>query len=301
MSRLSWSVLDCFFLMRPLLMPPVWTIGLLGAGQSGGPWRQTVLPLALFTILTGGVYVHNQMHDVEGDRLNRKLFLLADGMVSLQTARNLFFACFAIALVGAWIYAPWFGLLTTVSAGMGYAYNAPPFRWKDRPFPGFAYNVVIYGIVVFFVGWAAATEPATAGLVHAVPYVFGVGAIYLNTTLPDIEGDRTTGKITFGVQYGFRPTAVAACLLLAAGATTGAALGDWHFAAPALACLPLYLRMTHTGKITDVAYATRMGVLALALAAVAVCPPYLVLLIVLFYGAKPYYRKRFGIAYPSFR
>ena len=59
--------------------------------------------------------------------------------------------------------------------------------------------------------------------------------------------------------------------------------------------------MPVTGRVDDVARATKVGVLVLALAAVVVYPPYLGLLIVLFFGSRPYYKYRFGITYPSFQ
>jgi 4-hydroxybenzoate polyprenyltransferase len=306
MPRWLWTALDYLFLLRPLLMPPVWTIGLLGFGQgqrAGGlpDGQAAVVALGLFTLLTGGVYAQNQIYDVEGDRANRKLFLLAEGYIPVASAARFAYGCFIVALAGAWGYAPWLGVLMSVAAFMGVAYNTPPLRWKDRPVAGFVYNVAVYGVIVFITGWGAAGRIGADALLQAVPYCLGVGAIYLNTTLPDIPGDRTTGKITIGVKYGFRRTAVSACILLAAGVATGAWLRDAYIAVPSLACLPFFIRMARSGRVEDAALATKLGVLALSLAAVAVWPAYLIVLIVLFYGARPYYKHRFGMTYPSFR
>lgn len=306
MPRLLWTVLDYLFLMRPMLMPPVWTIGLLGfASARTAPASvscvSAIIPLGLFTILTAGVYVQNQIYDIEGDRLNRKLFLLAEGHIAVASARWVALGCFGTAVAGAWWYAPWLGALMAVAAFFGAAYNMPPFRWKDRPLEGFLYNAVLYGVIVFLTGWGSVSQPDLQALAGAVPYFFGVGAIYLNTTLPDIPGDLAAGKITIGVKYGFRATAFAACLLLAADVLIAAWIGDWLIAAPSLACLPLFVRMAWSGAVKDAVFATKSGVLALSLSAVTVCPLYLALLTVLYFGSKPYYRKRLGIAYPSFR
>jgi chlorophyll synthase len=300
------SALDGLFLLRPLLMPPVWTIGLLGfgrgqefAGETGA--LPPLVPIGLFTLLTGGVYAQNQIYDIESDRKNSKLFLLADGFISLARAQRIVWSCFALAVGGAWWHARWLGALVSVAALAGMAYNMPPFRWKDRPVEGFMYNVGVYGVIVFLTGWGGVAPITPEAFMTTLPYCLGVAAIYLNTTLPDISGDRATGKITFGVRYGFQPTSTLACALLAAGAAAALWLRDGYFALPALICLPFFIRMRRSGRVEDVALATKLGVLTLSLAAVVVYPPYMVLLALLYFGAQPYYRLRFGIRYPSFR
>lgn len=290
-----------------MLMPPVWTIGLLGyqqGQQSAGEtasWTQAVVPIAVFTLLTGGVYVHNQIVDMEGDRANNKLFLLADGFVSPRAAAVQTAVCYGGAVVSGFLYDGWLGFLMALSFLLGMGYNVAPFRWKDRPLAGLLYNVVVYGIIAFVVGWRAVAPFDAELLLAAVPYCFGVGAIYLNTTLPDMPGDRLTGKITIGVRYGFRTASVLACVLLAGGVATGFWRSDYFIAVASLACLPLFVWMTVTGAVADVARATKIGVLSLSMAASVVCPAYLMLLTALFFGAKPYYRYRFNIDYPTFK
>ena len=300
------TILDYLFLTRPMLMPPVWTIALLGfarAQQATGAqdWGATLVPIALFSLLTAGVYVQNQLFDIEGDRTNGKLFLLAEGIITATAARRFALTLYLLAVVGAWVSSLWLGSLIFVSALLGIAYNAPPFRWKDRPYLGYLYNAVIYGVMVFLVGWGAVAPINSEALIATIPYFFGVGAIYLNTTLPDIPGDRATGKITFGVAWGFRRTAWTACVLLAIGTAVGALLKDGHFSIPAATALPFFGYMAWKGSVEAVALATKLGVLALAVAAMVVCPPYILLLTLLFFGSKPYYRNRFGMTYPSFR
>lgn len=301
-----FRVLDHLFLFRPMLLPPVWTIGLLGYEQgrrwAGGiPGEFPVLPIALFTLLTGGVYVHNQINDIEGDRVNRKLFLLADGHISERAATVQMVICYGGAVGLSFVHSVRLGLLMVGALILGILYNSPPFRWKDRPFHGVLYNVLAHGVVVFSVGWLAIAPLDRALALHAIPYCLGVGAIYLNTTLPDILGDRLSGKITIGVRWGFRTTCMLACLCLIGAITTGFLLRDGFITMPSLLCLPLFVWMTVTGQVADVARATKIGVLALSMAAVVVSPPYLFLLLVLFFGARLYYKVRFGLDYPTFR
>jgi 4-hydroxybenzoate polyprenyltransferase len=72
--------LDYFFFLRPVLLPPVWTIALLGTIPlhesrllSASAWSIFFLHL---TALFGGVYTLNQIYDIESDRLNRKRYFL---------------------------------------------------------------------------------------------------------------------------------------------------------------------------------------------------------------------------------
>ncbi len=305
-SPLWLKTLDHLFLMRPMLMPPVWTITILGFGQSqrqvpGSDWTVLLYPVAVFTLLTGAVYVQNQVYDVESDRANRKLFLLGDGYISIKTASWQALLCYSTAAVLAFAHSTWFGWLMVVALILGNQYNIKPLRLKDRPVGGLLYNVVVYGGLTFVTGWMSAEVPREGMWISTVPYCFGVAAIYLNTTLPDIDGDRAARKMTIGVKYGFTVTAGAASVLLAGAVATGWVTGDPYIAVPSAMALPLFVKMAFTGRMEDVARATKIGVLLLALAAVVVCPPYLVLLMVLFFGSKPYYRFRFGITYPSFQ
>lgn len=305
-SRPWLTLLDHLFLLRPMLMPPVWTIGLLGYGQgqrqvSESELLQTLLPIAIFTLLTGGVYVQNQIYDLEGDRANHKLFLLTGGYISTRAAQIQTFVCYSAAVLFAFFHSGWLGIMMGTALVMGFQYNAPPLRWKDRPIEGLLYNVVVYGVIAFAVGWMSVAPLSVWMGMHALPICLGVVAIYLNTTLPDIPGDRLAGKTTIGVKYGFKPTSYMACVALAGAIVIGFWLGDWFITGPSILCLPFFIRMASTGDLADVARATKAGVLALSLAAVVVCPPYLVVLIVLYFGSKPYYKYRFGINYPSFR
>ncbi|MBT5876855.1 MAG: UbiA family prenyltransferase [Candidatus Latescibacteria bacterium] len=305
-SPLWLKALDHLFLMRPMLMPPLWTISILGYGQGqrqdvSPDWTTLLYPIAVFTLLTGGVYVQNQVFDLEGDRANNKLFLLGDGYISLRAAGLQTWGCYLGAVILAFFHSTWFGALMCGALLLGSQYNAPPLRMKDRPVEGLLYNVVIYGGFAFVTGWMVLADFSLDLLLKTIPYCLGVGAIYLNTTLPDIPGDRAAGKITIAVKYGYDTAATLAGVMLAVAVITGWIVDDLYIAIPSLLALPLFVKMRVTRNVEDVALATKMGVLLLALAAVLTYPPYLALLILLFFGSKPYYRYRFGITYPSFR
>ena len=76
-----WHAFDYIFLMRPALMPAVWSLFLFGLCHAPGNVQTTNTPhmflsLGLLTLVMGAGYIHNQLHDIESDRINNKLFLL---------------------------------------------------------------------------------------------------------------------------------------------------------------------------------------------------------------------------------
>ncbi len=90
-----FAVLDYVMLSRPMILIPVWLFLLLGAWHGWGQpdVQYWCIPLALaaalanFTLLLSGVYLQNQIVDRESDRLNRKLFLIAEGIIPLGRAK----------------------------------------------------------------------------------------------------------------------------------------------------------------------------------------------------------------------
>jgi len=195
--------------MRPVLLGPVWTMVLVGhsrahgCGFGEGSDRLGVI-LVLFSLLMGGIYILNQVNDVEVDRLNNKLFLLANGWLSIKSA--LFQAwVFLMLAVGGAFYLQWkLGALLLVSMGLGMAYNA---GWKGKPVSGLMANMVGLGVLAFAVGWmAASSEFGWKTLWYSIPYPLAIGAVYANTTVLDVEGDRKVGKETLAGRFGCNAT-----------------------------------------------------------------------------------------------
>ncbi|MCK4255704.1 hypothetical protein KAX35_02355, partial [candidate division WOR-3 bacterium] len=76
-------LLDFIFLLRPILLIPVWIIFLLGYYRAGGTMlgdsRYLMPGFIVFTLLMGAIYIINQIADIETDRINNKLFILPKG------------------------------------------------------------------------------------------------------------------------------------------------------------------------------------------------------------------------------
>ncbi len=320
------KVCDCFFLLRIPLLVPVWTIMLLGwitgspdacpgGGLAGGVWNAPCvytlwLSLAGFSLVVAFIYVVNQIVDIESDRVNHKLFLLPHGIVSVRTAWVLAVVCVTAGL-GLSALAGWpLLVLFALSVLLGVFYNLPPVRLKDRPIGGVVANCLGHGSLTYLVGWYAANcltadpfEVVRAGLLASVSPALANGAVFLASTIPDAEGDRVTGKMTFCVRYGLRSTSVSAALLCA-GSLAAVLLMPYHrwvMGGTATVSLLLFAWLAVSERREVVYKAFRWPVLLLSVVVAVMVPMYAVALLVTYVVSRVYYRLRFGIEYPTFK
>jgi 1,4-dihydroxy-2-naphthoate octaprenyltransferase len=93
-----------------------------------------------------------------------------------------------VSIIPAFFISLTLGVLFTLGFVLGYIYSSPPLVLKNRPFGGLFSNALGHGSLVFLIGWCANTNLSAKALLYSVPYLLAVGAIYLNITIPDIEG-----------------------------------------------------------------------------------------------------------------
>jgi len=297
--------LDHLFLLRPVLMPPLWTILLLGyyqgrkASGHSGPLGRTFL---FASFLMGAIYILNQLRDMESDRLNRKLFLLSEGWVQPSNAWAEAIILFLLACFGGFRIAPLLGSAFVVALILGAAYSLPPLSLKDRPWGALLANMLGHGLLAFSFGWLTAYPSLNLKLLrYSLPYGPAIGAVYLNTTLPDREGDRIAGKRTLGVCWGRRRVVLLSTLFVLLAAGGGYLNRDLPLLASSLVVLPFFVRAVFGSSLGDVVRSTKVSILVLSGAASLFFPWYPLLLLGGYIGSRVYYRKRFGLAYPNLR
>jgi 4-hydroxybenzoate polyprenyltransferase len=296
-------LVDFFFALRPLVLVPAWSFFLLGVGlvrHSDAHAPFPALALACFTLVMAGVYLVNQVVDQESDRINGKGFFLQRGIFTPRlyawVAVAFLAASFAVAL---WQRASpgWIAM----AALLGLAYSLPPVRLAARPGLDLLANAAGYGGIAVVLGNAAAGPAA----VPARPWLLAstalaVGAVFVHTTLLDLEGDRRTGKRTLGVVWGAGAMRALAAVLAALALAAAGAARNPLLAIPA----GVLLLMTCAAAWRPARVASRSvcvgGTLVYAAAAGLVWPPFLPALAVLVLLTRLYYRHRFGIAYPAF-
>ena len=308
-------VLDYLAVLRPTLLLPVWTMVLLGYYHSlinsGIPLKY--LPfilnpdaeiwktLFLYSMLMGSVYIVNQITDAKTDDINNKLYLVAQGHVKIKFIKveSIILLLSAILFTVCWFTRNYFYFLfVLLSIIWGMAYSITPLRLKGKPILDLLSNALGFGFVAFAVGWTTQSAFSIQSLISSLPYIFCVGAGFINTTLLDLKGDENIGDKTIGVLLGVKKSCILSTFLLAASLTFSLILKDYIALSASLLCLPLFIYMTLTHKFPAIAIATKLGILLLSLFIAILIPYYFPLLIFTLLTVKWYYFKRFGIKYP---
>ncbi|KMQ52431.1 UbiA prenyltransferase [Chitinispirillum alkaliphilum] len=318
------KLLDLLFLLRIPLMVPVWTILLLGwvTGNDAAIVSQSFLnpfnpamaelfkAIGAFSLSVAFIYVVNQIADIESDRINKKLFILPQKLISLPSAWITAGLCAAGGLTLAYHIGVDMLILNILALILGVLYNLPPASLKDRAIGGVAANALGHGMLTFLVGWFVAKgdqiltpDLIKTGLISSLAPAFANGAVFLATTIPDAEGDKITGKKTFCVSYGKRKTASTAALMCAFALLFSFFMeyNYWVMAVPSAISLFFFLNFAITTKKESAFYSFKWPVFLLSVFIAIFVPMYAVMIIVIFFFSRFYYKWRFGIEYPTFK
>jgi 4-hydroxybenzoate polyprenyltransferase len=304
------KILDYIFLTRPTLILPGWGFFILGylhglnlMGDLSPNFHIPKDPrfwIALIsaTLISAYIYVLNQIFDLGSDRKNDKLFLLPKGYISLRSA-SIFSALLAIFsfILGALVNLE-FLILLFFGFLVGTLYSLPPFRFKGRPFLDMLSNAVGYAVLNLGAGLVSSGVNIWRIWEFFLPYFFAVCALYLNTTIPDIPGDREENLITTGVFLGESLTSILASFMvfLALIFSKNNPLMFWVSALS----LPFYVFASFKGgKDFYAKLAYRVSGLVFTLLLIFKYPPFLIPSLLTLISLRLYYRLRFGINYPS--
>ncbi len=298
------SIWDYIFLARPILLVPVWAFFLLGYYKAGGgrfQFNSTVISSFLaYTALISILYILNQIADRKSDAINQKHLLIAEGMISTRNAYieiGLLFLVIVFLLIKLPLSII---IFMVISFLFGIFYSFPPFKLKAVPFADFLINGIGYGFVNFSVGWLTFNKFSSQTVISSLPYVLAVSAIFVNTTILDIEGDKKCGYLTTGVLLNKRKSALFALVLIIACIFYSLIIKDYICLIPSLISFPLFLLAGIRGDDKYVKLSIRIGGPLLILVVGLLFPYFLVLSILIFIFLRIYYKKKFGIKYPGF-
>ncbi|MDZ7370952.1 MAG: UbiA family prenyltransferase [candidate division KSB1 bacterium] len=309
---------DYFFLTRPILFFPGWAT--LLAGFAAAFWPKQLIPfypppafsplywhprpaLAMlsFAAAMGGCFILNQLQDVHSDRENNKLFLIGEGVVSLQAAQIEAGLLLLLALLTAARLGKEFLFCTAIFILItGALYNYRPFSLKNRPLGGLTANILM-GWLAFALGRLLIMHFDIELFVASLPYVFFNTALYFLTTLPDYDGDLAANKITFPVRYGKSFTILTSPACWAIGLALAVYLQNYTMTTVSAVTGIFMVRLLFKRTVEVAVVTLKAGIAALALTMCFFFPAFLLLLIVLFFSTRFYYRKRFNFDYPNFR
>jgi 4-hydroxybenzoate polyprenyltransferase len=306
------SRLDYLFVLRPILFYPGWSTMLAGYYiHTKSEWFpdftqddtgiiRIILLIAGFAMIMGSSFVLNQLKDIESDKKNRKLFFIADGILSVKTAKSEVLLLTILALLIGFSLKIEVGILFVIFFLVtGVFYNFPPARMKDRPWGSLFANALM-GWLAFSIGWSARQPVEFQLLIDSLPYFCFNTALYLFTLLPDKEGDDSSRKKTLAVAYGLKKMVNWAFILYAAGLLISMQLGDYQALLFYLLSIPFFIRTVIHAGISDTIRATKYGILFFALSICIRWPIYFLLMIIGFFGSKYYFKKRFAFDYPNF-
>lgn len=318
----AFEILDYIAVIRPMLLVPVWTMLLIGyyraemaftnPNQSEQvqfapfefyPQLELVKTFIIYSMLMGAVYILNQICDVKTDSVNNKLYLVAKGYVNNRVLK----IEIAALSMGASFFTicyfsdkPFYIGLVFLSALLGSIYSLPPFRLKGRAIFDLLTNICGYGFVAFFAGWLSKSKAELNWMAFgaALPYALFVAAAFINTTLPDIEGDRENGDSTTGTLLGVKKSCFLSAFFIILAALISWAIKDKLALTISLFSLPLFVIMAIRAEIKIVTMTTKVSLLALSVAIGIKMPYYLLLLLGTIVSVKWYYWLRFRVKYP---
>jgi 4-hydroxybenzoate polyprenyltransferase len=234
--------IDYIFLLRPSIQAALWTFLFAGSYLFIGRTK-AILPfsyeftlnmeigLIAYTLIMGSVYVLNQISDIDTDTINKKLFLLSEGIISKKNA-YIFSAFCVVAGFSIIIFSGRFSvnslLLYIVSYIMGILYTVKPFEFKRRPFIDLILNGIGYGMIAPLIGFELAGGKVDArAVIQTIPYILSMSAIFINTTLMDYKGDKEVGAVTTGVFLGMKKSLFLSALLMLVSCLSGLLLKDY--------------------------------------------------------------------------
>ena len=315
MGKLA-KVFDYVFITRPVLFYPIWTIFLAGfiAAQQQNTntfsdnWQniQTGLTSLSFwlsfsslSFLMAAVFVINQFTDIHTDKENNKLFLIANGLVSKNIALiEVIILSLVAILISFFFKVPLLILLILLFLITGVAYSLPPLLCKDRPYSGLLINL-LGGVLTFAVGWIVFSEYSNFVLIRSIPYVLAIGSVYCLTTIPDLKGDKNSGKITIAVRFGPKVTIFVGILFEICCIISSILQKDFVILIPAVLSLVFFFRLIWKQDLRYILQATRFPILLLSISVGVFFPVYFLLMFAIYFLSKWYYMNRFQLNYPS--
>ncbi|MFP4163192.1 MAG: UbiA family prenyltransferase [Chitinispirillaceae bacterium] len=306
MKRKLIRILDLVFLVRPIILVPVWAFtafGLFGYSRRvliSPPLSHFILMAAL-SLSYASVYVINQIADYEVDKSNGGFPLLIKGDIPIKSANICAFLCALISvlvpLVMKNMAVVLFSALTLV---LGIMYSCKPFSFSGRPFLDFLSNA-LFAFFAFGSGWCmtGGTLSDTGLYTTALPYFFLMCAGSISSTLPDMSGDKNHEKITTAVFLGADRANYLALGALIMSAVLSTMSSDQLAFWCAVLATPFYVLYAVHPTDTTMELTYKAGGGLTVLASTLVLPVLIPIGLLVFFSTWLYFRKRHHVTYPS--
>lgn len=318
------QLFDYVAILRPILLIPVWTMTLMGYYRAiksdlsnqifipffGGigfvtnPHGEIIITLVLYSLLMGAIYILNQLTDSNTDGINGKLYLIPYGHLKKNHMKSQITILFGVSIILSFLnLSITCSFLILLSAIMGIIYSVPPIRLKGKPILDLLANALGFGIIAFSVGWTSKSNFSLNLLLDSIPYFLCVSSAFINTTIPDMEGDIRNGDKTTGIFLGIRKSCLVSTAILILVIAVSLYRRDMVPLIASVVSLPFFIYMTvsNWGSKTDIkaiSLATKVSVLTLSLLVSLLIPFYFIMLVLTILLVRLYYQVRFGVSYP---
>lgn len=303
--------LDFIFFMRPVILVPLWSFILIGYYHSYNSVQlntlfyldlslSLVIKSILSTFIMGNIYIINQIYDRDTDALNRKLFFIPSNIITLKQAKLQILYLLIVFILGIFIFKLdlYFILFNVILLILGLCYSIPPLQFKSRPGLDLIVNTIGYGWLAFFIGWTSDKQPSQEMFMLSLPYFIFMAAVYINTTLVDFEGDKSSGLLTTGVYLGKNKASTISLLIVLLTLILSYIQRNWIIFSVVGVSLPLFIRASikkdRKNFLISVQIPGWLFVIFLGL----IYPYYLLFIICLYLLTKFYYKLRFNMNYP---
>jgi 4-hydroxybenzoate polyprenyltransferase len=303
---------DMVMVTRPVLIIPVWGFCALGFQRAHILQQQQVffvthshaayLSILLFSLSVASVYILNQIADIEVDKENGGIPLIANGIISVPVS----WAAAVISglipiLTGIFLKQYIIAIASVTTIFLGYIYSFRPLRFSGRPIVDFLSNATGYGFIAFGLGWSCGGMSVVSPtfITAALPYFMLMCAGSISSTLPDCEGDSRDGKNTTTVVFGYLTAHKIAMTALIAALGFALHSGDLVAAICAGASLPFYFGYLYMKNRFFMEATYKIGGGLCMMAAFIGMPLFMIPSIIVFGVTWLYFRIRHGINYPS--
>ncbi|MGC1211928.1 MAG: UbiA family prenyltransferase [Micromonospora sp.] len=196
---------------RPWFWPLGWGGSYLGAVLATQSWlppaeavpRSLAALVVLGPLVWGAVLAVNDLHDLPSDRRNpRKATApLVTGLLTETDLVRWHLGCTVVAVVVALAIGPVFAAGTAAVLLLGWLYSAPPIRLKGRPGADVVANAAVVGVLAPVAGWSLHRPVGDYPVVLVVLGLLLAAALYLPTTVLDVDADEAAGDTTAAVRW----------------------------------------------------------------------------------------------------
>ncbi len=213
---------DVLALTKPVTwFPPMWAF-LCGAVSSGMPLAENWPLLVAGTLLTGPLVcgtsqVINDWCDRHVDAINEPDRPIPSGRVPGRWPVGIALVGAALSLALGAALGSWAFWATCAALFCGWAYSAPPLRFKRSGWTGPLVCALSYEGLAWFTGAAVllAAAPPLPVLVVLLLYSLGAHGIMTLNDFKAVAGDRATGLRSLPVTLGVHNAALLACAVMA--------------------------------------------------------------------------------------